>query len=455
MLESLRNMMRGVAAKILIGLLVVSFAVWGASNAFIGGGGTNTIVVGETKVGLAEYRLAYLNQVNALSQQFGQRLTREQARALGVEQNVLSQLVAGAVLDENARKMGLGLSEDNLASLIGDDPSFRDESGNFSRQRLDFALRQVGMSEDDYINSRKTAAVRQQLVSAMVQGLDMPDAFYDFLQKYDAEKRVFDYVTVTREDVGTIPNPTDSEIEAYYEANKSSYTAPEFRKLVTLQLTDEDIAKPENVSAEDVEAEYERTKSNYTTPEKRRIQQLTFTDEAAADAASKRLKEGELFETIMLEMGRTASDIDLGSLTKSQVPDQSIAEAAFGLDLNNSSDVVTGLFGPVILRVVSIEPESVQPLPEVEDQIRQSLAIDIAGDELYDIHDKIEDERAAGDSLAEAATKVGLTAKVIEMVDLQGNGPDGQPVTSLPNAPNLLREAFDTDAGVEADPVSI
>ncbi|MEM7463362.1 MAG: SurA N-terminal domain-containing protein [Pseudomonadota bacterium] len=455
MLESLRLMMRGVTAKILIALLVVSFAVWGVSDVFIGGGGTNTIVVGETKVGLGEYRLAYQNQVNAVSQQFGQRLSREQARALGIEQSVLSQLVAGAVLDENARKMGLGVSEDNLATLIGDDPSFRDEAGNFSRQRLDFALRQVGLSEEDYINNRKNAAIREQLISAMMQGLDMPDAFFDFMQKYEAEKRVFEYVIVTGEAAGTVRQPTDSEIEEYYDTHKGSYTAPEFRKLVTLQLTAEDIAKPDDVSAEDVSDEYERIKTRFTTPEKRQIQQLTFSDANAADEAAKRLKDGEFFEAIMSELGRSADDISLGSLTKSQVPDQAIAEAAFNLDLNQTSDVVTGLFGPVILRVTAIEPESVRPLAEVEADIRQSLAVETAADELYDIHDKIEDERAAGDSLTEAARKVGLTAITFDMVDLQGNDENGNAITDLPNAPNLLREAFDTDAGVEADPVSI
>ena len=83
------------------------------------------ITAGGTKVSINEYRLAYDRQISRLSQQFGQRLTREQATALGIDNQVLAQLVSGAVLDEQARKLGLGLSKDRLAELTREDPAFK------------------------------------------------------------------------------------------------------------------------------------------------------------------------------------------------------------------------------------------------------------------------------------------------------------------------------------------
>ncbi|TJX08084.1 MAG: peptidylprolyl isomerase, partial [Mesorhizobium sp.] len=88
-------------AKALLSLLVISFAVWGISGRLSGtlGGHHSVITAGGTAVSINEYRLAYDRQISVMSQQFGQRITREQAQALGIDNQVLAQLVSGAVLD--------------------------------------------------------------------------------------------------------------------------------------------------------------------------------------------------------------------------------------------------------------------------------------------------------------------------------------------------------------------
>jgi peptidyl-prolyl cis-trans isomerase D len=455
MLDNMRNMMGGVVAKILIGLLVISFAVWGASDAFIGGASTDAVTAGETKVGLIEYRLAYLNQANGLQRQLGQRLSREQLRAFGLDQAVLNQVVTGAILDEVAREMSLGVSEDRLAEMIGEDPSFQDATGAFSRQRLDFLLREAGMREEDFIRSREAVAVRSQLVSSLAAGAELPEAFYEALRQYRTQQRVFDYVNISRDDLVSVPEPTQSELEAYYEENKDAYMAPEYRRLQIVRLTAEDLAKPGEVTREEIESEYERVSERYAEPEKRRVLQLNFPDEQAAEAAAERLAAGESFETLMQEMGRAMDDVELGLLTRAQIPEQNIADAAFSLAEGETSSVVSGVFGPVILKVPEIQPEARRPIDEVEDELRQAIAIEKATDEIYEIHDRLEDERAAGDPLAEAARKVGLDARTIEMVDRSGRDAEGATVDGIPQSTEVLQAAFETDEGVETDPVPI
>src|SRR5690606_30275750 len=134
MLDSLRKAAGTWVAKLLLMLLVLSFAVWGISGQFMGGVGNNVLSVGDTDVSINEYRLAYDRQVSVMSQQFGSRLTREQATALGIDNQVLAQLVAGAVLDEQAGEMRLGLSRDRLAQLTAEDQAFQGPDGRFNRQ---------------------------------------------------------------------------------------------------------------------------------------------------------------------------------------------------------------------------------------------------------------------------------------------------------------------------------
>ncbi len=119
---------------------------------------------------MVDYRLAYQTRINALEQQLNQRLTREQAKAFGIDQAVTSQLVAGAVLDQSAREMGLGVSDEQLIKLIASDPTFKDSSGAFSRERLIAALRSIGMSEDDYVRNQHAVAMRNQLVNGLGAG---------------------------------------------------------------------------------------------------------------------------------------------------------------------------------------------------------------------------------------------------------------------------------------------
>lgn len=121
MLTSLRNASGSLLVKLLLGLLVLSFAVWGISGQMLGGTTNHVVAAGETTVSPIDYRLAYDRQLMQMSQQFGTQLTREQARMFGVDQQVLSQVIAGALLDEQAREMRLGLSIDRLAALTSEE----------------------------------------------------------------------------------------------------------------------------------------------------------------------------------------------------------------------------------------------------------------------------------------------------------------------------------------------
>lgn len=455
MLQLLRSSIGGWVAKTFIGLLVLSFAVWGVSGAFVNGAADYVIQVGDTKVGLLDYRLTYDQRLNALSRQLGTRLSREQAKGFQIEQAVISQLTSGAILDESARKMGLGLSEDELAKLIGNDPAFRDAAGTFSRSQLVFALQRIGMNEEDYIRNRSAVSIRSQIVEGTSNGVEVPETFLKALAMYQRQKRQFDYVIINKDAIGDTPAATDSDISTYYADNKNDYVAPEYRKLNVLKLEASDIADEDSVDDQAVKDEYEATKAAFIDPERRKIQQLILTDPAKAKAIVERLKGGELFETILSEEGKSESDIELGVFTKADLPDVAIADAAFALELNKPSDVVTGIFGPVILRVTEIIEEKTTPFDEVKVQIRKDLSLKKASDEIFDLHDRIEDERAAGDSLADVAKTLGLKMQYVEMIDRNGRLPDGSVFTNLPASAKMLEEAYKIDVGVEADPISL
>ena len=455
MLETLRSAAGTWVAKLLLLLLVVSFAIWGISGSMLGGfGGDKVVTAGGTTVSGVEYRLAYDRQISLLSQQFGQRLTREQATALGIDNQVLAQLVAGAVLDEQARKLGLGLSKDSLAQLTWDDPAFQGPDGQFNRQAFDFVLRQIGMRPEDYLQNRAQVAVRQQIVEAVSDGMKAPDTFLRAVALYRGEDRTIDYLALPKSLVEPIAAPSDDVLKAWFEENKKNYGAPEYRKLSYVKLEPEDIIDVGSVTDEQVRQDYEKNSSHFTTPETRKIDQLVFPSADAAKAASDEIKAGATFEKIMADQNKTTVDVALGTLAKDKVGDKAVADAAFALQANQVSDVIQGAFGPLLIRVSEITPAKTKALDEVKDQIRNELALAEANRILLDVHDSYEDARAGGESMQAAAEKLKLKMITIDAIDRAGQRPDESVVDGLPESRQLIEAAFEAEAGIENQPLN-
>lgn len=450
MLESLRSAAGTWVAKLLLVLLVVSFAIWGISGQMLSGPAGNAVVTaGDTKVTAVEYRLAYDRQLAVMSQQFGQRLTREQARALGIEDQVLLQLVAGAVLDEQAGDLRLGLSEGRLAQLTMQDPAFNGPDGRFNRQQFEYVLRQIGMTPADYLKNRAQVAIRQQIVDAVADGMKAPDTFFRAVALYRGEDRTVEYVALPKTLVEPVEEPTEDQLKTYFEANKATYAAPEYRKIAYVKLEPVDIADESAVTDEQVRADYEANKARFTTAETRTIEQIVFPDAAAAQTALDSIRGGATFDNVVASQGKTQADTLLGTFAKDQVGDPAVAEAAFALQANEVSGIVQGAFGPVLLRVTAITPEVVRTLAEVTPEIRRDLALAEANRVLLDVHDGYEDARASGESLRDAAARLGLKVVGVEAVDRAAQRPDGTVIEDLPESRNLLAAVFESEANVE------
>ncbi len=451
MLSSLRTFVGSWAAKILLVLLVGSFALWGISGSLLSQGDLNTVAtIGETKVPTREFLSAYQRNINQIQQTTRQRLTREQAQMFGVESRSLSDVIAFGTLDEYARRSGLALSDEALAKMIGDNPTFQDSSGRFNRDAFRRAVFEAQMSESDFINLQNRAAIRSQLTQGFATGNILPAAYTDALNLYSAEQRSFDYITITPAVAGTVPEPSETDLSTWFETNKADYAAPEYRKLTLLHINPEIVADESVISDEDVAADYEQRAASYVTPEKRRVQQAVFADRAAADDAAAKLAEGALFETVMTEAGITPAD--LGLIAQSELPN-TLGEAAFALELNTPSAVVDGPFGPTLMRVTEITASETTPLTEVRDDIRRDLALRTAADRVNTLYEEIEDSRASGATLIEIAQQFELETRAVPMVDRASRDENGIVITDLPSSRDLLAQAFETRVGAQSGPI--
>ncbi|QLF70387.1 SurA N-terminal domain-containing protein [Peteryoungia desertarenae] len=456
MLDLLRRSSKTLFAKILLIALVVSFGVWGVSASIFATQTDTVVAVGDQSVSMNDYAFAYQRQVADLNARFGTQLTTEQARALGVEAQVFSQLAAGAALDQLAEELNLGLSQDRLAQLIAEDPAFRNASGQFDRSLFSERLRRAGLREDDYIEERSRVAMRSQIVDATSNGFQAPKVLVDALKSYRDEVRDIDYLLLTNANIDPIPAPDQTTLEAWFETAKAGYRAPEYRSFDYVKLEPSDIADPASVSEDAIREDYERRISSYETPARRTIEQLAFENREAAEAAAAQLASGTTFDQLVTAQGKTATDVLLGDFTQDALPDAALAEAAFAItEEGKTTPVVEGAFGPVILRVTNIREAQTRPLEDVRDEIRQALAEQAAVEDITAVHDQFEDLRAGGSSLKEAAEQLGLQPVSITDVDRRGFNTSESEVTTIPERNAVLAEVFRTDIGVEPLPVNL
>ncbi|MDQ0455931.1 peptidyl-prolyl cis-trans isomerase D [Rhizobium paknamense] len=442
--------------KGLLLLLVASFGIWGISHTVLQDTSDTVIKVGSQSINSNEFRLAYRRQISDLSRRFGTQLSTEQARSLGIESQVYAQLVAGAALDQLASDMNLGLSQDRLAQLIADDPAFKNTNGQFDRQLFSSRLRNSGIREQDYITERSKVAVRSQIVDATAEGFKAPKVLVDALKLYRQESRSVDYLILTAASIDPIKAPDDATLQKWFDGVKARYRAPEYRSFSYVKLEPADIANTAAITDDQIAKEYEAKKARYEVPGTRTLEQLTFQTRELADAAAASLKNGKTFDQLVADQGKSATDVLLGEFKKDELPDQKIADAAFAVAKDgDTTPVVEGAFGPVILRVTNIKPSRLKSLDEVKDQIRQDLAASAAVQDINNVHDQFEDLRASGSSLEEAASKLNLKAVKVDGVDRQGADKAGNDLSSLPQKAELLKSVFETEVGGEALPLNL
>src|SRR6185295_8455717 len=142
-------------------------------------------------------------------------------------------------------------------------------------------------------------------------------------------------------------------------------------------------------------------------------------------------------------------------VTKADIIDPAVADAAFALKSGETSAPVKGRFGIALLQVGKIEPGEEKTYEQVAAQIKNEIATSRVRTEIGSLRDKIEDERAGGSTLAETAKKLGLKAITIEAVDRSGRGPDGKPVAGLPQTPNVISAAFGSDVGIDTEALQL
>jgi len=455
MLDAMRRGVANLFAKVLLGLLVIAFALWGIGD-YLGRGpsqGSPIATVGSMKISVDDFKHAYKQEIQSVSEKLGRKLTPEQGKLLGIWKLAVDRLMATAAIDIHAKELGVTASDAIVGAIIRSqhpeiiDANNRIDPNKYSKIIRDAGFRGVG----EYERARRRDLMREQLTETVGANPVPQKYLLEVLYRFRDEARVVEYIIPDFTKRITVAEPNETQLQEFYESSKGRYVAPEERQANLLLLSREDILSRAKVTDEEVKAEYEAAKDTYDVPEKRRVAQLTFADKAAAEKAYAELSKAKDFKAAAEKLGFPAADIDLGLLKRSEMIDPKIAEAAFNLKLNTVSPPVQGQFSIVILRVSEIEGGKKRTFEEAKGEIRERLATERGGKVASEVYEKVENLRTKGKGLKDIATELKLPFQEIPAINRTGKSPDGKEVIKHADATKIAETIFNATEGVETE----
>jgi peptidyl-prolyl cis-trans isomerase D len=449
MLQALRNQASSWVIKILLGLLIVSFAIWGINDIFFGERDPAVAEIDGVKLTRSQVSEAVRDEVNRLQPLFGGRLDRDEAMRMGVTAQVLDSMIDRTVVMLAAREMGIAVSDEMVAQRITSDRTFFNARGQFDRSIFFQALSRAGMTEEYYVTALKRDLTAAQLNQAVEANTIAPSAMIDPLVRFRSEKRLAASVVVPAGPAEAVAEPTPAEIEAFYEANAARFRAPEYRDVTYLDLNPSLMADEIRVSEERLQQAYQERIDQFTTRDRREIEQVVFRTEAAARAAAQALKSGKSLAEAATEDGKPLSPVNLGWLEKSDMLPE-LAGPAFELAEGQFAGPLKTALGWHVIRVKGAQEGRVQPMEEVRDQLRREIATREASEAIYALTNRIEDALAAGNSLEQIAGQLNLKARRIPAIDSRGRDAQGEPLENLPKGGDFVRAAFETSEGQDS-----
>ncbi len=445
MLDLVRRGVKSWVAKVLLGVLVASFAVFGIGDVFTNSLGSSVASVGNQKVSAERFLAAFNGEMRGAAQRFGQPLDVQLARQLGLDQQVLSRMAAEATLDQTMEDLSISAPDSAVADAIIADPSFQ-VAGQFDDDQYKYLIAQNGFSIEGYEEQTRRALARNQMTAALVAGATAPAGAAEALFAYQREQRRIDYITLSITEHADDPGvPDDATLAAHHEANPDQFSAPEMRDGIYLNVSIDELAKEHSPDEDELQALYTARSGLYAQPESRDLYQTIFDTAEDAAAARARVDGGELdFDALLAERGETRADTSLGDVSRGDLA-EATAEAAFGSAAEGLVGPVDTGFGFALIDVAAITPAETIPFEDARAELAIDLQRDAAIEAAPGIAGEIEDLRAGGATLEEIATELGIALGKATGIAADNREDD------VTGDPAFIAEIFASEEGEERD----
>jgi peptidyl-prolyl cis-trans isomerase D len=442
-----------------LGLVVLSFVIFyipefmRSTGADAAAGETIANVSGH-EITAGEFRRTYQAQLQAYRASYGGNMSEQLLKQLGIDQQILQQLVDERAALAEADRLGIKASDEEVRQRIFSMPAFQ-ENGNFiGDQRYQQLLRmqRPPLSPSEFEDSVRRSVAVEKLRATVTDWLSVADK--DLEQEYRRrnDKVKLAVVGFTADTFRKDVTASDADIASYFEAHKADFKIPEKRKIRYLLIDVEAMRAKVNVPPADIERAYNNNIEQYTTPEQVRASHILLKTEGKDDAAVKAkiedlLKQAragadfaELAKKYSEDEGSAKNGGDLDYFQRGRMVAE-FDQVAFSMQPGQISDPVKTQYGYHIIKLVDKKPATTKTLAEVRQQLADQLAYERAQAQAADLAQKLEREISRPVDLDRVARANALT------VQESGFFARDEPIMGLGPAPEATARAFDMKQG--------
>ncbi len=359
---------------------------------------------------------------------------------------VIDQLIMDNAMVYQAKRMGMTVSDDELAAAIRSMMSRFTGGAQIDKAVYERIVNDQGMTIPEFEDNVRKQMLLTRLQNVAMQGVVVtPKEVEDEFAKKNAKIKI-EYMGFKPDNYKSDVNLTPAEMQAYYNANKENYRQPEKKNLVVLVADQDKISAALEIPDDQLRAAYERNKDHFRTPERVKVRHILFQTtgkspaevekiKAKAQDVLKQVKNGGDFAALAKKYsedpGSAQKGGDLDWVVRGQTV-KAFENAAFSLKPNQISDLITTEYGFHIIQVLDKQEAKLQPFDEVKGQ----LAADMKKTAVFDkMQSSIDQAHAAlqknPNDYEGIAKQYGL-----EVVKADGVGA-GAPIAGVGSSPDL------------------
>ncbi|VAW49576.1 Peptidyl-prolyl cis-trans isomerase PpiD [hydrothermal vent metagenome] len=462
MLQSIRDRAQGWIAWVIVGLIILTFALFGIDQY---ARGDKVVVVAEVNgqdvTGNAFMRL-YSRQKSRLEEQFGdmydQVVDDEELRL-----QVLDALIESELMRQWANDNGMLVTDQQLAAMIHSAEAFQ-KDGKFSEKVYEDVLMRNGLNIARFEYEQRQYLLEGQFFALTMSGNFATPFEVEQLAKLQGQERNVNYLRIDQRPFLKTVKVTEAEIKAAYDKDKALYVEAEKVSIDYIDLSQAEIAKTIEVNDELIQAYYDENSGLFTLPEKRHAKHILIPVEADTEEAKKavlktiaeiqeKLATGEAFEvlakTYSKDPGSASSGGDLGTFEQGMMVPE-FDEVVFALEVGQVSEPVKTDFGYHIIKLEGVEPKQVQPLETVKSKVIEQYKMEEAERQYFDLLEQLTTVvYEQSDSLEPASDAVGFKVKTSELFTHDGGVGDilsNTKVLSAAFSDELLKENLNSEA---------
>src|SRR5579872_4693874 len=448
-----------------LGIVVLAFILFYIPDFLRGTGADAT--AGDTvakieghEITSGDFRRTYQAQLQAYRSAYGASMSDQLLKQLGVEQQILQQMIDERAALSEADRLGIKVSDEEVRQRIFSLPAFQENGAFIGEARYQQLLRiqRPPMLPSEFEENIRNQIFVEKLRSSLTDWMAIGDK--DLEQEYRRrnDKVKLAVVTFTADSFRSQVNASDAEVASYFDAHKNDFKIPEKRKIRYLLIDVEALRATVVVPPAEIEKAYNNNIDQYTTPEQVRASHILLKTEGKDDAAVKAKAEE------ILKQARGGADF--AELAKKNSEDDASAKnggdldyfgrgrmvpefdtAVFAMQPGQISDLVKTQYGYHIIKLVDKKNATTRTIAEVRQQITDQLAYERAQAQASDLSQTLEKEISKPADLDKAAKAQGLA------VQESGFFARDEPILGLGPSPEAANRAFEMKQGDVAGPL--